>query len=152
VSPYSQWLQRWQNHFTPIPLFYHVPVEASGIHTPLVPSAWWHHLRHHPHQNLVHYFLQGITLGFRLGFNGSDLHSAQSATDHPTVVDGYLQNELLLGRMSGPLLPSRCSNIHINRFGVIPKNHQQNKWRLITDLSYPSGSSVNDGIPSQLCT
>ena len=40
----------------------------------------------------------------------------------------------------------------VNRFGVIPKNHQQDKWCLITDLSHPTGSSVNDGIPSQLCT
>ena len=156
MVPYSQWLQQWQNHLPPVPLFYQIPVEASYIHTPLISSMWWHHLRHHPHQNLVHYFIQGITVGFRLGFNGCDLQSAQrnlqSATDHPTVVDDYLHNELLLGRMSGPFLPSACSNVHINRFGVIPKNHQQDKWRLITDLSYPSGGSVNDGIPSQLCS
>ena len=31
-------------------------------------------------------------------------------------------------------------------------NHQQDKWWLITDLSYPAGSSVNDGISSQLCS
>ena len=40
----------------------------------------------------------------------------------------------------------------MNRFGVIPKNHLQNKWRLITDLSYSLGSSVNDGIPALLCS
>ena len=45
-----------------------------------------------------------------------------------------------------------CPDVHINRFGVIPKNYQQYKWRLITDLSYKSGSSVNDGIPLQLCS
>jgi len=37
-------------------------------------------------------------------------------------------------------------------FGVIPKNHHQNKWRLITDLSHPPGSSVNDAIPSHPCS
>ena len=45
-----------------------------------------------------------------------------------------------------------CPDVHINRFRVIPKNNQPDKWRLITDLSYPSGSSVNDGIPSELCS
>ena len=40
----------------------------------------------------------------------------------------------------------------INRFGVIPKPHQPGKWRLIVDLSHPKGSSVNDGVESELCS
>ena len=40
----------------------------------------------------------------------------------------------------------------MSRFGVIPKGHGTGKWRLITDLSYPSGSSVNDGIDPNLCS
>ena len=44
-----------------------------------------------------------------------------------------------------------CPDVHINRFGVIPKDYEQDKWQHITDLSHPSESSVNDGIPSQLC-
>ena len=31
-------------------------------------------------------------------------------------------------------------------------NHQPNKWRLIVDLSYPKGHSVNDGILKSLCS
>ena len=145
-----------QNHLTPVLLFNHVPVEAGSIHTPLISAAWRQYLKEHLHQNLVQYFLQSISLGFREGFDGSGTQSAQknlqSAVDHPTVVDNYLQNELSLGRMSGPYPPSSCPGVHLNRFGVILKNHQQDKWQLITDLSYPSGSSVNDGIPSQLCS
>ena len=45
-----------------------------------------------------------------------------------------------------------CPDVHTNRFAVIPKNYQQDKWQLITDLSYPAGSSVKDDIPSQLCS
>ena len=41
--------------------------------------------------------------------------------------------------------------LHVNRFGVIPKGHSTGKWRLITDLSYPPGESVNDGIAPELC-
>ena len=35
---------------------------------------------------------------------------------------------------------------------VITKSHQLNKWHLIFDLSSPSGHSVNDGIPKELCS
>ena len=41
---------------------------------------------------------------------------------------------------------------HISRFGVIPKSHQPNKWRLIIDLSHPQGKSVNDGVQKDLCS
>ena len=44
------------------------------------------------------------------------------------------------------------SAIQISRFGVIPKGHNKGKWRLITDLSYPTGHSVNDGINPALCS
>ena len=36
--------------------------------------------------------------------------------------------------------------IQVNQFGVILKKHQPDKWRLIVDLSYPEGKSVNDAI------
>ena len=139
--PYHQWLQQWLSHLTPIPLFNKTPVQASYIHTPLTHATWMQHLRHHSHQDLVQYFLQYISTGFRVGFDGSSTHSTknnlQSAVDHPTVVDDYLHDELSLGRISGPHSPSVCPDVHINRFGVIPKNHQQDKWRLITDLFHP---------------
>ena len=40
----------------------------------------------------------------------------------------------------------------VSRFGVIPIPHQPGKWRLIVDLSYPKGASVNDGIDPDLCS
>ena len=124
LLPYHQWLQQWQNHLTPVPLFNHVPVKGSSIHTPLISAAWRQYLKEHPHQNLVQYFLQSTSLGFRVGFDGSGTQSAQknlqSAVDHPTVVDNYLQNELSLGRMSGPYPPSSCPGVHLNRFGGYP--------------------------------
>ena len=35
---------------------------------------------------------------------------------------------------------------------MIPKKSQPSKWRLIVDLSHPSGASVNDGIDQSLCS
>ena len=84
------------------------------------------------------------------------MHSAKknlkSAVDHPPIIDDYLHDELSLGRISGPYVPSMCPDVHINRFWGYTKNYQLDKWRLITDLSYPPGNTVNDGILSELCS
>ena len=40
----------------------------------------------------------------------------------------------------------------VSRFGVIPKDNQPGKWRLILDLLSPKNHSVNDGIPKELCS
>ena len=74
-----------------------------------------------------------------------------SAQHHAQVVNDYLQKELSKGRMLGPFTSTEgLPPVHINRFGVIPKGHNTGKWRLITDLSFPSGHSVNDGIDKTL--
>ena len=156
LLPYPHWLQRWLGYLAPIPLFSKTPIQATGILTPLRYATQRCYLQPHPRQDLVQFFLQDISTGFRIGFDGSSMHSAKnnlkSALDHPTVIDDYLHHELSLGRISGPYLPSMCPDVHINRFRVIPKNNKPDKWRPITDLSYPSGSSVNSGIPSELCS
>ena len=40
----------------------------------------------------------------------------------------------------------------LNRLGVIPKKHEPGKQRIITDLSYPDGQSINNAINSRLCS
>ena len=56
-------------------------------------------------------------------------------------------------RMLGPF-PTTVSlpPLHFNRVGVVPKGHNTAKWRLITDLSFPQGQSVNNGIDATLCS
>ena len=80
-------------------------------------------------------------------------NNMRSAHDHLSVVSEYLAEETALGRMLGPFDRSTClCPLQINRFGVIPKGHDQGKWRLITDLSFPPRHSVNDGIDPTLCS
>ena len=53
--------------------------------------------------------------------------------------------------MFGPFAPDEIQYpVHISRFEVIEKKNQPGKFRLIVDLSYPSGMSVNDGISPEL--
>ena len=68
---------------------------------------------------------------------------------HTAVVGEYLWKEISAGRLIGPM---PAEGIHISRFGVIPKGHTHGRWRLITDLSFPLGRSVNDGIDPERCS
>ena len=107
----------------------------------------------HPDPWFVDYVLTGIQEGFHVGFNPAlvSLRSARqnmlSASLQPSVIDDYLRTELAKGRVAGPFSTPPLPNLHVSRFGVIPKKHQPNKWRLILDLSHPEGHSVNDGVP-----
>ena len=104
----------------------------------------------HPDRQKVDYVLNGIRSGFHLGFHPdsckltSATTNCPSAQQHPSVIDDYLKKEVTLGRVFGPTNSPPIFNLHISRFGVIPK--KGSGWRLILDLSYPFGHSVNDGI------
>ncbi len=75
-----------------------------------------------------------------------------SAEKNHQVIDDYLEKELEAGNILGPFPRASAPEAHINRFGVIPKKYQPGKWRLITDLSFPEGGSVNDGINPNHCS
>ena len=101
--------------------------------------------------------MDGLQHGFRVGFDHSGrLRPARrnmpSAEQHPEVIDRYLEAELTAGRILGPFSPGSILIGQINRLGVVPKGHTSGKWRLITDLSFPEGASVNDGIDSRFCS
>lgn len=74
------------------------------------------------------------------------------ASVHQEPIDYYIKEELTAGHIIGPLAAEFRDRIHISCFGVIPKPHQPGKWSLITDRSSPGGSSVDDGMDSQLCS
>ena len=154
---YQHWLPQWQKlSQNSLPNRVLVPPEACRISTPLNTYAWCIYLQSYPYQELAQFFLEGISEGFRIGFNYHTLHlksarrNLEGARSHPEVVQEYLNTEVHMGRVIGPLDKSFNLAIHISRFGVIPKSHQPNKWRLIVDLSYPVGFSVNDSIPKNL--
>ena len=98
-----------------------------------------------------------ILCGFRIGYNravsaASARKNMLSAREHPEVVSEYLRKELERGALIGPFRKNEVQGVILNRFGVIPKSNQVGKWRLIVDLSYPEGRSINDGIDSKLCS
>ena len=140
------------------PLVPRVPESARFVHTPLIPTAWGEFLSSYPDQRLVQFFLRSITEGFQVGYSDrisqglrSSKKNLEGAIQHPDAVDEYLDKEMTLNRVAGPFTKAHLPGIQISRFGVIPKSHQPDKWRLIVDLSHPRSYSVNDGIPKSLC-
>ena len=135
-----------------------VQAELRQLKTPLVRDEWVACLREHPDRDFVSYLVKGISDGFRVGFDYSDhtCHSAkanmQSAINNETVVQERLQAEVNLGRVIGPLEADEFPTVQVSHFGVIPKNHQPGKWRMIVDLSHPRGWSVNECISPELCS
>ena len=76
-----------------------------------------------------------------------------SAEEHPQVVTEYIGEELARGQlMELEASTAKALDVHTSLFGVISKNSKPNKWRLILDLSSPSGHSVNDGIAKELAS
>ena len=129
----------------------------QAISSPLCLAQWQQRLRAHPDADFSQYILQGLEFGFHIGVQeGAQLQPArknmQSAGEHPEIIAEYLQAETAGGRILGPYSLNTMPGIHTNRFGVIPKKHQCNKWRLITDLSFPRSNSVNDAINPALCS
>ena len=128
------------------------------VNSPLRVEKWEAALLSHPDGAFVSYLIRGMTWGFRIGV---DRHiqrckpcrkNMMSANQYPQVVEEYLASELKAGRVVGPLDLQKYPQVQVSPFGVIPKSHQPNKWRLIVDLSSPEGKSVNDCIDKSLCS
>ena len=87
-----------------------VTVDTQHIATPLLPLQWGHLLATHPNRKLVTFFLQGLTEGFRIGYDYTfnTLKPAktnmESALSHTAVVEDYIHKELTLSKMAGPFL------------------------------------------------
>ena len=61
-----------------------------------------------------------------------------SASKNAEVVQAYLDKEVVLGWIVGPINPSSAPcGTQVSLIGVIPKSNQLEKWRLIVDLSSP---------------
>ena len=128
---------------TPTP---HTP--PIGLITINVP-ALAHLLLSHPHQSHTRYLVQSLTFGFLTGFHGHrQARKAQnlpSTAQRPQVITDYIAKECAAGHTAGPFTEPLLPAFIVNPLGAVPKKHS-GKWRLIMHLSFPTGTSINDGI------
>ena len=98
----------------------------------------------------VSFLLQGIAEGFRVRMDRSQVRLRSAKRNHrsvnqrPAVVDADIQWESQAGRLLGPLPYSLLPLCQVSLIGLVPKS-QPGQWRLIMDLSFPNGHSINDG-------
>ena len=129
----------------------------AKIITPLDPREWEKGLASHPDRDFADYICSGIQQGFRLGYNYRSNRSRRrpsnlrSVREHREVVEQFFREESGAGKLLGPLPRDKFPQVHVSPVGVIPKS-TPGKWRIIVDLSFPEGGSVNDGIDKDMCS
>ena len=98
-----------------------------------------------------------LEFGWPVGFDYShplpihtNFHNHKGATEFPAAVDAYLSSEIAHHAVIGPFSknPFSCP-VAVSPLNSVPKPDTTGR-RIILDLSWPVGSSVNDGIPSGL--
>ena len=99
----------------------------------------------------MNFLISGFTEGFPLHYEGSrDSFRAPnllSAVQNPSAVDYKIAKELESHRLAGPFPFPPFSVFRISSLGLVPKK-TPGDFRLIHHLSFPRGSSLNDGISS----
>lgn len=108
-------------------------------------------LADHPDQQMVSFILNAIKYGVRIGHHGfvQSILSKNwpSSILHFEKVSQLIYENLRKGRVAGPFDHPPLEHFISSPLGAIPKKNS-NKIRIIHDLSYPPGQSVNDGIDS----
>lgn len=94
----------------------------------------------------------GFKFGFKVGYDGprvpTSCNNMVSAYLHEKPLAEKILKELKLGRVAGPFSFRPLQNLRISPIGIVPK--KSGGWRLIHNLSYPSGNSVNTHIDVNL--
>ena len=119
-----------------------------------VQSGWnlnkFGHLLRNYHDNKIIEFLRYGWPANRLPQAPSPSVTTQnhlSAREYPDAINQYIEKELRLGAMFGPFsTPPFVGHVAVNPLSTRDKK-DSGKKRVIMDLSYPDGASVNDQIP-----
>jgi len=112
-------------------------------------------LQSYPKRKAADLLLNGFKFGFKLAYTGNreqrDANNLKSILNLQDVALEKLEKEIKLGRIAGPFNYRPLPNLMISPIGLVPKS-EQGKYRLIQHLSFPRGSSINDGIDKDMCT
>ena len=116
-------------------------------------------LSQHPDKILVKYLAQGFSSGFSLCYEGPyidrEADNLKSARDNLPILWQKIWKEVSLGRMVGLFLNKPWKKMIISLVGLVHKSglaeplNSPSAWRLIHDLSFPWGESVNSFISKE---
>ena len=102
--------------------------------------------------SMVELLSNGFKYGFPLHYEGSQNFSCAknllSAIQNPEAVDTKPDKEIAAHRIAGPYSSPPFPQFRISPLGLVPKK-TEGEFHLIHHLSFPKGSSLNDGISSE---
>ncbi len=112
-------------------------------------------LRCQPDHVFTKYIFEGLSQGFRIGFNRRCTlrgnHWNHPSADHcPPAVTTQITSEVQRVCLIGPIPGNLVSLVHTSPIGLVPKPHSTN-FRMIVDLSSPH-FSINEGIQTAMCS
>ncbi len=128
----------------------HSPINRANLHNALVD---------YPDGEVATQLKEGFQFGFRIGFTGErtvqNAANQQSIFLNIAIARQKIKKEIDYGRVKGPFSHPPMLNFRVSPLGMVPKKlivGFPQEYRLIHNLSYPAGTSVNDNIDRDLCT
>ena len=122
-----------------------VPVPSG-----LCVDAWRRYLQSYPDVGMVDFLEFGWPVNFdRSSPLRSTMVNHTSALQYPADLDFYISTELGHGALLGPFDGPPFLPTHVSPLMTRPKKGSEHR-RIIMDLSWPHGESVNDGVSTNL--
>ena len=116
------------------------------IKSQLNPDVWESLLKDYLNQQLIYLIRYGFPLDFDpLSSLTQEDTNHNSAIHYPEDIEAYLEEELKFKAILGPFQEPPLPNLHHSPFMTREKPRAPNR-RVIIDLSYPKGQSVNAGV------
>ena len=106
----------------------------------------WHYILKDP--QLFDYLRFGfpLSINYDMFSHNSEIANHASATNFPQDVDIYIRTELQHNALAGPLKTMPFKPFHC--FSLLSHPKEGDSGRIIVNLSYPLGNSVNSNIPA----
>ena len=122
------------------------------LQTSLNIAKWDKYLSQYDYEDKV--IVDYLNFGWPLNFVGAyplsgEMRNHKGARDFSGYVNDYLQREVKEGRILGPFLQPPFPKYAISPLNTVPKAESDAR-RVIVDLSWPLGTSVNDGIDNDM--
>ena len=124
-------------------------IEQIPVFSILNIAIWRKLLSGYPDQIICEF----LEFGWPIGYMSDtlpifDLRTHSGASDFPDQVNAYLSKEFKLGRIAGPFhTVPLAQEFVVSSLNAVEKRDSEER-RVIVDLSWPCGHSMNDGIPS----
>lgn len=124
---------------------------AVGVRSPLKLEYWIANLKNHPDQAFVSRIIHQIIHGIPIGYQGNEFYLVSdnwpSAEKYHEQVRDFIMVNSAKGRIDGPYLNPPHKFFRGSPLGAVPKKQSSPlSVRVIHDLSWPPGKSINEFI------